>query len=388
VALYSHDAQGLGHLRRNLAIAGALSRLRPNPDLLMLTGAAEVTALPRPSRCDTVLLPAVVKSATGTYSARHLTLGLEDLLSVRTAILRAALSAFRPDLLIVDKHPRGAFGELETALPALADSGTRIVLGLRDVLDDPAQVRWEWRADRGTEALVRWYDEIWVYGDPAVCDPTADLELPPALAARVVHLGYLGRGQLGAAPPRRDSAPYVLGLVGGGGDGRELALAFARAHYPAGHRGVLVTGSQMPAEDRAAVRRLARRRRDLELLDFVGDLDSRLDGTSAVVTMGGYNSVCEVLGRGLPALVVPRVRPRREQLIRAQALAGAGLLDVLPPDRLGGPALTEWLAAAVRRPRRLGTGVRLDGLRRLPDRARDLLAGNTAGLTAREAVGA
>jgi predicted glycosyltransferase len=48
--------------------------------------------------------------------------------------------------------------------------------------------------------------------------------------------------------------------------------------------------------------------------------------------MGGYNTVSEVLQAGVPALVVPRVRPSSEQLIRANGLAEAGLADMVHPD--------------------------------------------------------
>src|SRR5439155_18283327 len=63
-----------------------------------------------------------------------------------------------------------------------------------------------------------------------------------------------------------------------------------------------------------------------------------------IVAMGGYNKVCELLSFEKQALIVPRVDPRREQLIRAERMRDLGLLDVLHPDRLSPDALTEWLA--------------------------------------------
>ena len=44
---------------------------------------------------------------------------------------------------------------------------------------------------------------------------------------------------------------------------------------------------------------------------------------AGVVAMGGYNTFCEILSFDKPALVVPRVRPRLEQAIRA---GGYGLV--------------------------------------------------------------
>ncbi|HET6550509.1 MAG TPA: glycosyltransferase [Solirubrobacter sp.] len=357
VALYSHDAQGLGHVQRNLAIAAALASTTPAPDVLLFSGAEEAAALARPAPCDVVTLPALRKRLDGSYAPRHLSGGLAELVAVRSAVLASTLDTFAPDLLIVDKLPGGAFGELEPALERLRGR-TRIVLGLRDVLDDPATTRREWREQRFASTIERWYDAIWVYGDPRVFDPVAEY----GLAGRPTFTGYLAHGR-GSAPAA--GAPVVLGLVGGGQDGRALAECFAATRFPAGHRGVLVTGPQMPAADRARIGRIAPGRADLVVHEFVPDVARWIAGAAAVVSMGGYNTVCELLASATPGLVVPRIRPRTEQLIRARRLAARGALDCLDPAEVSPGALAAWLRRAVARERRPRAGLDLDGLCRV-----------------------
>lgn len=372
IALYSHDAQGLGHVRRNLAVAGALSGMSPSPDILLLTGAPEASALPRPPGCDIVGLPGMAKDQGGRYRARHLSVPVSELVRLRAATIDAALRAFDPDLLVVDRHPWGFRGELEPVLESLAER-TRVVLGLRDVLDEPAQARQEWIDDRADLAVRRWYHQVWYYGDPRVHDATTELDLPPGM---VVPTGYLARGRhrrQHTGPARPVEKRYVLGLVGGGADGWALARAFAAAPMPVGHLGVLVTGPRMPHAQRAELHAIARARPELRVFEFVDQIDAWLDDAGAVVAMGGYNTVCEVLACGAPLLVVPRTRPRSEQLVRAEQLAGAGLLDVLHPDRLDAAELSGWLAAAVERPAATGSEIDLDGLARLPALATALI---------------
>ncbi|SDT55996.1 glycosyltransferase family protein [Jiangella sp. DSM 45060] len=381
VALYSHDAQGLGHVRRNLAIAGALARIRPAPDVLVLTGAPEASALTRPPGCDIVGLPGMAKDEGGRYRSRHLSVPVGELVRLRSATIDAALRAFDPDLLIVDRHPWGFGRELVPILETLAER-SRVVLGLRDVLDEPGRARHEWARDHASEAIERWYDQIWYYGDPRVHDATADLGLPDRLAGMVVPTGYLARGRHRRpheVPPRPVGGPFVLGLVGGGADGWALARAFATAPMPVGHVGVLVTGPRMPHHRQAELRAIVRTRPELRVFEFVDEVESWVEGADAVVSMGGYNTVCEVIAAGPPLLVVPRVRPRTEQLVRAERLAAAGLLDVLHPDHLDPAALGGWLAgaagpdggrSAVRRP---ASTVDLDGLERIPALALPLI---------------
>lgn len=96
-----------------------------------------------------------------------------------------------------------------------------------------------------------------------------------------------------------------------------------------------------------------------------------------------------MLAAGRPALLVPRVRPRREQLVRAERLAARGLVDVLTPEQCTPEAVGAWLERTVRRGRLHTPGrVDLDGLARVPHMARDLVAAQApVRAHEREAVG-
>lgn len=385
IALYSHDTQGLGHVRRNLAIATALMALQPRPVILLIAGAREAGVFPVPPGIDTVTLPAFSKDLNGHYYPRSLSVSLAGLVALRANIIRAALQAFQPHVLIVDKVPLGTFGELEPSLKALRTRGTiRFVLGLRDVLDDPATVRREWHL-MGAEHVVRvYYNAVWVYGDPVVYNPVREYRFSPAVAARVRYTGFLARhiGAPEATGPEQEiltplglpPGRLALCLVGGGQDGYQLASTFARASRPADMNGVIVTGPFMPFEARRELHRLAAAQSRLRVLGFVPEPEPLLRRADCVVAMGGYNTVCEVLSLDKRALIVPRVKPRREQLIRARRLQALGLLDVLHPDDLTPGVLAAWLAQ--QDAPRAGAPYRpdMDGLARLPHLLSEMLA--------------
>jgi predicted glycosyltransferase len=82
--------------------------------------------------------------------------------------------------------------------------------------------------------------------------------------------------------------------------------------------------------------------------------------------MGGYNSVCEVLSAGKRALIVPRVQPRTEQLIRAQRLEALGLAEMLHPGLVTPESLGDWLASDVAEPIPIRDRMDFQGLDRLP----------------------
>ncbi len=393
IALYSHDTMGIGHMRRNTFIARLIADSPVPATMLLIAGAREAGCFPLPPGTDCLTLPAYAKEPGGCYQARGLHGPVERLVHLRGRAIAAALEAFEPDVLIVDKVPRGALREMEEALRMLRVRGrTRCVLGLRDVLDDPAVVRREWMDDALLEAVHDYYDAVWVYGEKTVYDQVAEYGYPADMAAKVRYTGYLARPHctLFRDIDGAELTPLLTGpserlflcMVGGGQDGGHLAEAFACVDFPPRTRGVILTGPFMPSEIQNRLCRLAAANPRLRVVKFVTDPDLLLSVADRVVAMGGYNTVCELLSFGKRALVVPRVEPRREQQIRAERLHERGLLDVLHPDRLGPAALARWLMQPEEAPRPRAM-IDLGGAQMLPRLLQDLLGspGRLSGLT-------
>ncbi|MFT3721441.1 glycosyltransferase family protein [Pseudorhodoferax sp.] len=375
IALYSHDTMGLGHVRRNMLLAQALSAAPLQAEVLLISGIREAGAFALPPGTDCVTLPAYRKLPDGRYMPRALGADLQRLVALRAATIRAALAGFAPDLVIVDNVPRGAMRELDTVLPALDRRRTRVVLGLRDVVDEPAAVQRQWRHERNVEALRQYYDAIWVYGDESLSGGTAAYGLDAALRRKLVQVGYLDQSQrLECGAARAPDGPYVLCLVGGGQDGLPLTETFVQARLPDGHRGIVVAGAMMPAAGRARLHRLAAARPGMQVLDFVAEPLALMRGARAIVAMGGYNTTTEILSLEQRALIVPRVRPREEQWLRARRLAELGLVDCLHPDALSAARLSAWLCAEGR-PRRAREVLDFGGLQRVRTLAQELLHG-------------
>ena len=110
-------------------------------------------------------------------------------------------------------------------------------------------------------------------------------------------------------------------------------------------RALLVFGPFMPAEQRAAFHDRVARDPRLSAVTFEAHVEPLFERAAAVVAMGGYNTFCEILSFGKPALLVPRTRPRMEQHLRAERAARLGLVRMLPDGGARDPAL---MAAALR----------------------------------------
>jgi predicted glycosyltransferase len=379
---------GLGNMRRQMLIAGALIASPLRPRILLIAGARQANAFTLPEGIDCVTLPALHKIGDGQYRSRDLHVSTRRIMAIRAGATRAAIAAFHPDVLVVDQMPHGVNGELDPTLDYLrVRHSARCVLGLRDILDEPDIVAREWQRTRTLAAIREHYDAVWVYGDPHFYDVVREYRLPADVAQRVRYTGYFDRR--GAAVPGtgRDAPSLgsthagrtVVCTVGGGHDGARLADAFTHARFPPDTTGVLVLGPFMPARARERLRRRAARKSNLRVLDFLPDPLPLMAAADRVITMGGYNTVSEILSLGVRALVVPRVAPRREQLMRAERLRDLGLIDMALPETVDAAAIGAWIARDLQSPPRAGDRLDLDGLSRLPGLLAEVL--NARGLT-------
>ena len=381
VVFYSHDTFGLGHLRRSRALAGAITRAIAGASALILTGSPVAGRFAFPARVDHVRLPGVTKRSDGSYASRTMGMDIDAVTELRAGIIQTAVTQLEPDILVVDKEPTGFRGELMPTLQALAECGrTRVVLGLRDVLDEPLILAAEWDRKGAIAATRAHYDEIWVYGLPSIYDPTAGLDLGAKMRARMHWTGYLRR-DLGHLPegPRK---PYILVTPGGGGDGEamvDLVLSAYERDPTLGPHAVLVYGPFLSGELRQEFeQRVARLGGRVSAVGFESRMESLFAGAMGVVCMGGYNTFCEVLSFDKRAVIVPRTSPRLEQWIRASRAEELGLVRMLDETRDGlTPAA---MVAAIRalpeqpRPSQVPIAGLLDGLDYVTGRVRSILS--------------
>ncbi|MBV9189993.1 MAG: hypothetical protein JO292_13505 [Betaproteobacteria bacterium] len=352
ILIYSHDTFGLGHLRRCRAIAHALVERYKQLSVLILSGSPIIGSFDFRARVDFVRVPGVIKLRNGEYTPLNLHLDIAETLSMRASIIQHTAEIFDPDLFIVDKEPVGLRGEVLPTLKALKRRGTRLVLGLRDVMDEPRLLEPEWTRKKAVPALRDLYDDIWVYGLPQICDPLEGIALPPRVRQKMVYTGYLHREvpQHGTPTllPEITQRPYLLVTTGGGGDGEALIDWVLRAYehdpllpYPA----LLVLGPFMAPERQAEFMDRAAHLKRVSAITFHKQMETLVARAAGVVAMGGYNTFCEVISLDKRALIVPRTAPRLEQHIRASRAAEVGLVSMLSDDGNYDPAV---MAAALR----------------------------------------
>ena len=385
ILMYSHDTYGLGHIRRTMAIASHL--LGPRINILILTGSPIAGRFSFPEQIDFVRIPGMIKKTNDEYLPLSIKINVRHALDIRKNIITATAKTFQPHLFIVDKEPLGLKKEVLPTLQWLrrCRPDTRSILGLRDIMDDAASVKKDWKEKRVYQHLEQLYSEIWIYGIQDFYDPIEEYEIAETISRKMYFTGYIPR-----KIPAKDAVRHIkkeLGLktgerlvvvtTGGGGDGYRVmdtyltALETYRASLP--FKSVLITGPFMPKQERRDVFKRARKL-GVRTYHFYRQMEKIFAAADIVVSMGGYNTLCEILGQGTLSLVIPRETPRQEQILRARAFHRQNLVDFIPWDDFSPGLLHEKLIALLQNPEPYHKAIscfRLTGIETMQQRLRE-----------------
>ncbi|MEM9907683.1 MAG: glycosyltransferase, partial [Cyanobacteria bacterium P01_D01_bin.44] len=280
--------------------------------------------------------------------------------------------------------PTGLKGELTSTLNYLQQHlpHTKRVLLLRDILDTPEKTTFEWHKLGYYQNIQTHYEQVLVVGMQTVFDLAQEYRFPLPIAHKVGYCGYIRkqpehpkvdlRQQLGL---KRDDK-LVLVTPGGGEDGYDLVNTYLQGLRQAEEtfHSLVLCGPEMPAEQQMVLQQLAARCPRVTLKTFTDDLLSHLSAADAVVSMGGYNTLTEILTLGKRTVVVPRVKPSQEQLIRAERFAKRGLVRMIHPEYVTPRSLIQAVRAQLTTRAAIPAGLDFNGLPQMANHLAALMA--------------
>jgi predicted glycosyltransferase len=305
------------------------------------------------ARLDYLKLPCLARTIDGDYVAKHLTIEYRKLIKLRSNLILNAVMHFEPNLILVDKKPYGVSQELKQAVDfaKCQPSPPKLVLLLRDILDSPDKTCSVWRKNGYYDAIDSVYDSVLIVGSPDIFDARREYHFTPTVCSKTQFCGYIKRESgLRKAESLRSAFgigdnPLVLVTVGGGEDGFQVldhylhGLGFLKGQL--NFHSILLCGPEMPADKRMLITNKASKFPCVHVEEFTNDIMSLMNAADVIVSMGGYNTICEILTLRKRAIIVPRVKPVQEQWIRAQRMASLGLLRAIHPDQLSPGSLID-----------------------------------------------
>jgi predicted glycosyltransferase len=128
-----------------------------------------------------------------------------------------------------------------------------------------------------------------------------------------------------------------------------LAAKLLQSRIP--HEFHVFAGPLMPEETYRRLQSLASESTNVKFSPYTPDLAAVLRNSELSVSMAGYNTVMDVLSSGVRALVYPVTsNGDQEQIVRAEGLEKAGVVDVIRTEQLAPDQLARKLEMAVSKP--------------------------------------
>jgi predicted glycosyltransferase len=373
VMMYSHDGFGLGHFKRNFSIACLGIKELPNSTFLLLSGSPSLPFFYIPHGIDYIKLPSIIKVTNGKWNSRTLSIKQRKFRALRAALIHDSVLIFKPDIFLVDYIPTGVWNELVPVLQMLKTFKNRpkIILGLRDILDDPEVTRTLWKQEGVYDVIKMYYDRVFIYGCRELFDTAEQYGLNDEIAEKIKYSGYLAPQHHSSSESllrketRGKTEKRILVIAGGGYDAYPMMRlsidALRNIYEKISARALFITGPLMKPEEQTLIKQRA------EGLPFrimkSGDTLDYLRSSDLIITMGGYNTLIDSLSFRKDIIVIPRKGPSKEQRIRAELFSKRGFITALPPPDVTSPSeLSNIILERLQNPRTPRFSFAMDGL--------------------------
>ncbi len=345
VLFYVQYLLGIGHVRRAALNVRALCDLGLEVDVIF--GGAPVPHISfaparmhylNPVKTSDLGFTGIVKIDGSEFTESEKRARIEELLNI--------CEELQPDLIVTEMYPFGRRQMRFELKPLLKWSKQQenkpvVVSSIRDIL----QARRAEREEETVALIYEFYDKVLVHGDPEFTPLEVSFERTEQIKEKVAYSGYVCPPPL--APVERE--PLIVVSVGGGATGRDIlecALKRQQTGYAADCHWFLITGPNMPAEDKSYLQQF--RSEQVSVVDLADDFVATLNKARISISMAGYNTVMDLLRTSVPSVVVPfEAVKETEQLARSTMLEERGLLTIVRESELSPETLRDAMERAL-----------------------------------------
>jgi len=352
VMFYCQHVLGIGHWVRSASIVRALAS---HAQVLLVNGGGEVAGFAFPSQVELASLPPLQTDADfSALETPSSTETVEEIQQQRKRMLLGLFERFQPDLLVIELFPFGRKRFAFELIPLLdraraASSRPKIVCSLRDIL--VAKKDQQAYEERVCQIVNSYFDLILVHGDPSFVRLQETFSRAAQLRCLVHYTGYVTQptthsgGQVPAMPADEavelNPAAPILASIGSGRyrNGHRLlksvlqAAAELQGRVPNPFH--IYAGPYIPEDVFADLRQAAAGLQNVRLAKFTPSFQAFMERAALSISMGGYNTVMNVLRTGARALIFPYAsNDDQEQMIRARKLEERGVIGLIHPADL------------------------------------------------------
>ncbi|NHC33168.1 glycosyltransferase family protein [Scytonema millei] len=352
IMFYCQYLSGMGHLVRSSEIVQNLAKYF---QVYFIVGGPQIQGFELPTQVEVIRLPAIWLEE-GKFTVGDSPFTVEEVKEARKKILITECDRIKPDCLITEFFPFGRHKLLFELIPLVeylkaTSPKTKIVSSLRDVIGKESAPEEEKTI---CDLMNRYFDLLLFHADSRFQTFSDSFARHKEIKAEIVHTGFVT--QL----PKITFTPFdelwneagldtvkIVASIGGGRIGHEVLETLIRSSailsQSLPHVIKIFTGSFMPAEKVAHLRKLASDRDNIQIETYTPKLLEYMQTADISISLGGYNTTMNILSTGVRAIVIPigHEQVDKEQLHRTQKLENLGLIDSIHPQDLSPLNLSE-----------------------------------------------
>lgn len=367
ILFYCQSLVGLGHLTSSLHV---IRELLAYADVDLIYGGQTIKNFPehpgfRHLRLQTVL----IDNETGALCAPDSDLGMDAVWAERESAIEAFIAP-RYDAMIIEFFPFGRRRLKHEILNLFervrrCNSSIPIFSFVREILV-PEAPETEVRIVKMLNAHIH---SVFVRGDPDIVRFEETFSLTHEIADKLHYVGYVS-----PPPPKhwpeRDNR--IIVSQGGGEIGLNLLrAAIETAPLLQQYHFVIVCSSRATATERADLQARVSSS-NVEVVSFLADFQEQLIHAPLSISLGGDNTLMDVISTRTKALAFPYMG-NSEQVLRIQKLAAKGFIGQLDLEDLVPARLSMKIEAALKQPYPQKT-LMLDGAKVMSRQVKELLA--------------
>jgi predicted glycosyltransferase len=329
---YCQHSIGIGHLVRSFAL---INSLKKSFLVTLVSGGDFPKGISIPEGINFVQLPAIGLDLNNCLEAIDSTEPVHVVMKSRQKEIMRIYNEIEPDIFVSEYFPFGKIQFMGDLLPLLkrtksSKKPVNVICSLRDILE-PKSMAKKMKQDFSVKIINEYYSSIMVHGDEyfitlgETCPQLNRIEIPISYTGYVSGETYL---------PKIDRTEFnEIVLSAGGGKIAppfitKMICSFKNYGFGEGTILKVIAGPIYPKEDWIELQKLVKDEPNIILLRSVESLTDVWKKAKLSISLGGYNTLMEVICSRVPALILPYCNESNsEQEIRAIKLKEEGLVE-------------------------------------------------------------
>lgn len=343
---YCQHSIGIGHLIRSFALANSLKKTFL---VTLVSGGDFPKGLSIPDGISFVQLSPIGLDLNNNLEAIESDEPIYKVMRSRQNKILKIYNEIEPDVFVSEHFPFGKIQFMGDLLPLLkrikfSDKPVIVVCSLRDILE-PKSMTKKINQDISIKLINEYYSSILVHGDEnfitlnKTCPQLSRINVP------VYYTGYVTDEKYHTKIDRTAFNEIVLSAGGGKIASpfiTKMVCSFKKFGFGEGISLKVITGPTFPKGDWIELQSLVKNEPGIVLLRSVESLTNVWKNAKLSISMGGYNTVMEVICSRIPALIIPYCNESNsEQEIRAIKLQKEGLVETIDFEKLSKEEITE-----------------------------------------------